>query len=314
MKSDLNALATFALVAEERSFRAAAERSGVTRSAVSQTIRRLEEGMGVALLRRTTRSVSLTEAGERLLARIAPALADMRAAIDEAGTIDETPRGRLRLAVASIAERFLSGDFLARFAEAFPRVQLDITVTDEEFDIVAEGYDAGVRLGEVIEQDMIAVPIAGDQRQLAVCSPAYRDRFGVPSHPRDLAAHRCIGWRPRPSSSPYRWEFAEAGQAFSVAVDPEITTNDMALMIKLAVAGAGITFGMEESFRPAIARGELIPILEEYCPYFAGFYLYYPSRRLVAPKLRALIDHVRQGRSPPAPVGPAGFEPATWPL
>lgn len=314
MKSDLNALATFALVAEERSFRAAAERSGVTRSAVSQTIRRLEEGMGVALLRRTMRSVSLTEAGERLLARIAPALADMRAAIDEAGTIDETPRGRLRLAVASIAERFLSGDFLARFAEAFPRVQLDITVTDEEFDIVAEGYDAGVRLGEVIEQDMIAVPIAGDERQLAVCSPAYRDRFGVPSHPRDLAAHRCIGWRPRPSSSPYRWEFAEAGQAFSVAVDPEITTNDMALMIKLAVAGAGITFGMEESFRPAIARGELIPILEEYCPYFAGFYLYYPSRRLVAPKLRTLIDHVRQGRSPPAPVGPAGFEPATWPL
>ena len=314
MKSDLNALATFALVAEERSFRAAAERSGVTRSAVSQTIRRLEEGMGVALLRRTMRSVSLTEAGERLLARIAPALADMRAAIDEAGTIDETPRGRLRLAVASIAERFLSGDFLARFAEAFPRVQHDITVTDEEFDIAAEGYDAGVRLGEVIEQDMIAVPIAGDERQLAVCSPAYRDRFGVPSHPRDLAAHRCIGWRPRPSSSPYRWEFAEAGQAFSVAVDPEITTNDMALMIKLAVAGAGITFGMEESFRPAIARGELIPILEEYCPYFAGFYLYYPSRRLVAPKLRTLIDHVRQGRSPPAPVGPAGFEPATWPL
>lgn len=296
MRPDLNALVIFALVAEERSFRAAAERSGVTRSAVSQTIRRLEESMSVALLRRTTRSVSLTEAGESLLTRIRPALAEMQAAIDEAGSLGGTPKGRLRLAVSSIAERFLSGAFLAGFAETVPQVQLDITVTDEEFDIVAEGYDAGVRLGEVIEQDMIAVPIAGDERQLAVCSPGYRDRFGIPSHPRELTAHRCIGWRPTPTSAPYRWEFAEAGKEFSVAVEPEITTNDMALMIKLAVAGAGITFGMEESFRREIDRGELIPILEEYCPYFSCFYLYYPGRRNMAPKLRALVDHIRRGR------------------
>lgn len=129
-------------------------------------------------------------------------------------------------------------------------------MTDEEFDIVAAGYDAGVRLGEVIEQDMIAVVIGGEERQLAVCAPSYRQRFGVPEHPRELAAHRCIGWRPGPKLPPYRWEFAEDGKEFSVAVAPEITTSDMALMIKLAVAGAGITFGMEESFRPAIARGE----------------------------------------------------------
>lgn len=296
MRPDLNALVIFALVAEERSFRAAAERSGVTRSAVSQTIRRLEESMSVALLRRTTRSVSLTEAGESLLTRIRPALAEMQAAIDEAGSLGGPPKGRLRLAVSSIAERFLSGAFLAGFAETVPQVQLDITVTDEEFDIVAEGYDAGVRLGEVIEQDMIAVPIAGDERQLAVCSPGYRDRFGIPSHPRELTTHRCIGWRPTPTSAPYRWEFAEAGKEFSVAVEPEITTNDMALMIKLAVAGAGITFGMEESFRREIDRGELIPILEEYCPYFSCFYLYYPGRRNMAPKLRALVDHIRRGR------------------
>ncbi|UIJ71856.1 LysR family transcriptional regulator [Aurantimonas sp. HBX-1] len=296
MQLDLNAIAVFAIVAEERNFRAAADRLGVTRSAVSQTIRRMEESLGVALVRRTTRSVSLTEAGEQLHAEIAPAVGDIRAALDEATLLPGRPRGRLRLAVSSIAEHFLSGPYLAAFAEAHPEVALDITVTDEEFDIVAEGFDAGVRLGEVIEQDMIAVPVAGDERQLAVCAPSYRARFGVPSHPSELATHACIGWRPAPKSAPYRWEFAEAGKEFRVEVAPRITTNDMALMIRLAVAGSGITFGMEASFRPLIERGELVPVLEEFCPYFAGFYLYYPSRRNVAPKLRALIDHVQQRR------------------
>ncbi|CAN7187582.1 LysR family transcriptional regulator [Bosea sp. LjRoot90] len=293
MEMELNALAVFALVAEERSFRGAAGRIGVTRSAVSQTIRKLEERLGIALVQRTTRSVSLTEAGERLLADLAPALFDLRAAVEATRDLRAGPRGRLRLAVSSIAERFLSGPFLSSFAAANPEVELDITVTDEEFDIVAAGYDAGVRLGEVIEQDMIAVVIGGEERQLPVCAASYRERFGVPEHPRELAAHRCIGWRPGPKLPPYRWEFAEDGKEFSVAVAPEITTSDMALMIKLAVAGAGITFGMEESFRPAIARGELEPLLQEYCPYFAGFYLYYPSRRAAAPKLRALVDHLR---------------------
>ncbi|CCV04699.1 Transcriptional regulator, LysR family [Mesorhizobium metallidurans STM 2683] len=294
MLPDVNALVVFALVAEQRNFRAAADRLGVSRSAVSQTIRRLEESLGIALLRRTTRSVSLTEAGERLHAEVGPAIADMRAALDAAQSLRDRPRGQLRLAVSSIAERFLSGSFLATFSEANPEIQLDVTVTDDEFDIVVEGYDAGVRLGEVIEQDMIAVPVAGDERQLAVCSPAYRDRFGLPWHPTQLAAHRCIGWRPGPKAAPYRWEFAEHGKEFRVAVAPEITTNDMALMIKMTVAGAGITFGMEESFRPFIERGELVPVLEDYCPRFSGFYLYYPSRRNIAPKLRALIDHLKR--------------------
>lgn len=293
METDLNALAVFALVAEEKSFRGAADRLGVTRSAVSQTMRRLEESVGIALVRRTTRSVSLTEAGERLYAETAPALADMRAALEATGTLKGRARGRLRLAVSSIAERFLAGPFLAGFLTANPDVALDVTVTDEAFDIVAQGYDAGVRLGEVIEQDMIAVPVAGDERQLAVCAPLYAKRFGVPGHPRDLASHACIGWRPSPKVAPYRWEFAERGKEFSVDVAPRVATNDMALMIKLAVAGAGITFGMEESFRAAIKRRELVPILERYCPYFAGFYLYYPSRRNIAPKLRVLIDHLQ---------------------
>ncbi|GAA0577521.1 LysR family transcriptional regulator [Caenispirillum bisanense] len=298
MQPDLNALAVFVLVAEERNFRAAADRLGVTRSAVSQTIRRLEESLGIALVRRTTRSVSLTEAGEALHAEVAPAVADVRAALERTAVLTGHPRGRLRLAVSSIAERFLSGPFLAEFVEAYPEVGLDITVTDEEFDIVAEGFDAGVRLGEVIEQDMIAAPVGGNERQLAVCAPSYRDRFGVPSHPAELASHACIGWRRTPKAAPYRWEFAEGGAEFSVAVAPRVTTNDLALMIKLATAGAGITFGMEENFRPYIGRGELLPILEDYCPFFAGFYLYYPSRRYVAPKLRVLVDHLRRQRWP----------------
>ncbi len=293
MTADFNALAVFALVAEEKSFRAAADRLGVTRSAVSQTIRRLEEGLGIALVSRTTRSVALTEAGERLYADAAPALSDMQTALDAAANLRGRPRGRLQLAVSSIAESFLSGPLLASFAEENPEVKLHITVTDEEFDIVAEGYDAGVRLGEVIAQDMIAVPVSGDQRQLAVASPDYVERFGRPEHPRDLANHRCIGWRRAAGLAAYRWEFSEDGREFSVSVPDTVTTTDMALMVKLAVAGAGISFGMEESFRPTIARGELVPLLEEFSPRFPGFYLYYPSRRNLAPKLRAFVDHLR---------------------
>ncbi len=296
MPSDLNALATFALVAEQRSFRAAAERMGVTRSAVSQTIRKLEETMGIALVQRTTRSVSLTEAGERLYLHAAPALAGLEAAVEAAGNLGSRPRGKLRLAVSSIAESFLSGPLLASFAEKNPETTLHVTVTDEEFDIVAEGYDAGVRLGEVIAQDMIAVPVSGEQRQLAVASPDHLKQFGTPSHPSELATRRCIGWRAAAHVAPYRWEFAEGGKEFSVAVADTITTTDMALMIRLAVAGAGITFGMEDSFRPYLERGELVTVLEEFCPRFPGFYLYYPSRRNMAPKLRALLDHLRQHR------------------
>jgi DNA-binding transcriptional LysR family regulator len=297
MGIDFNALAVLVLVAEERSFRAAADRLGLTRSAVSQTVMRIEGALGIALVQRTTRSVSLTEAGERLIASLAPAMADIRTAIEETGSLRGRPRGQLRLAVSSIAERFLAGPLLAGFAAAHPEIQLDVTVTDEAFDIVAAGYDAGVRLGEVIAQDMIAVPVSGEQRQSVVCSPAYFAQHGVPAHPRELVSHRCIGWRPAPKVAPYRWEFEEAGREFAIDVAPEITTNDKLLMLALAVAGAGITFGMEESFRPAVERGELVSILEAYCPHFAGFYLYYPNRRNMAPKLRALIEHLRSNRA-----------------
>ncbi len=296
METDLAGIFVFVTVAEARSFRVASERLGVTRSAVSQTIRRLEERMGVALVQRTTRSVSLTEAGERLYQAVRPALSEVSTAIESLGEMRDRPSGTLRLTVSSIAERFLSGAVLAGFLAAYPDIRLDISVSDEEFDIVAEGFDAGVRLGEVIEQDMIAVPVSEEQRQMVVGSPEYVARHGAPRHPRDLAVHSCIGWRPNPHVAPYRWEFTENGRDFDVAVDPRVTTNDMRVMIRLARSGAGLTFGMEETFRHYIARGELVPLLEEFCPPFPGFYLYFPNRRNLPLKLRVLVDHLRWKR------------------
>jgi DNA-binding transcriptional LysR family regulator len=293
MRADLKLASVFLAVAEARSFRVAADRLGVTHSAVSQAIRKLEDRMGVLLIQRTTRSVSLTEAGMRLYQHTAPAIAEIELAMDSVQDRDAQPTGLLRLAVSSIAERFISGPLLARFANAYPDVQVDLTVTDDEFDIVAEGYDAGVRLGEVIEQDMIAVPVSGDQRQLVVAAPSYLERFGTPTSPYELSRHCCIGWRPAPGVAPYRWEFEHDGREFDVAVNPRITTNDMGVMVRTACAGGGLTFGMEETFRPYLDRGELVSLMEDYLPPFPGFFLYFADRRNLPPKLRALIDHVR---------------------
>lgn len=292
MEPDLNLLRLFQAVAESHNFRAAADRLGVTRSAVSQAVRKLEDGLGVALVQRSTRSVRLTEAGQRLHRQVAGPLSTLSAALDEAGG-DASPRGVLKLAVTSIAEPFLGGQLVASFAQAHPGITLDVTVTDEEFDIVAAGFDAGVRLGEVIEQDMVAVPLGGPQRELAVAAPAYIAAHGTPAHPRELVRHRCIGWRRRPDVAPHRWEFVEDGRPFDVQVDPRVTTNDLSLMINAALAGGGITFGIEACFRPWLERGELVPLLQDYLPPFPGFFLYYPDRRHAPPKLRALVDHVR---------------------
>lgn len=297
MKVDLNLLPLFLAVAEEHSFSAAAARLGVTRSAVSQGIRRLEDTFETLLVMRTTRSVNLTEAGERLRNALSLPLANIEAAFEEIAP-DSAPRGLLRIAVTSIAEEFLSGPLLASFAAANPGVTIDVLVSDEEFDIVAAGYDAGVRLGEVIEKDMIAVPLTGPQREMVVASPSWLAANSAPRHPRELVRHRCIGWRPSPDVAPYRWEFEEAGVPFDVAIDPQITTNDLRLMLNIALAGGGITFAPQETFRPYIESGQLVSILDEYLPNFPGFYLYFPQRRNMAPKLRALIEHIRQWRQP----------------
>lgn len=295
MKIDLNLLPLFLAVAEEPNFRAAADRLGVTRSAVSQGVRRLEDAFGTQLVSRTTRSVHLTEAGERLHDALSRPLSDIGTALEHVAA-ENAPRGLLRIAATSIAEQFLSGPLIASFAAANPGVTIDVTVTDEEFDIVAAGFDAGVRLGEVIEQDMIAIPLTGDQRETVVAAPAYLAAHGVPAHPRELVHHRCIGWRPAPNVAPYRWEFEENGIPFDVAVEPQITTNDLRLMLRTALAGGGITFATQETFRPFVETGELVPLLSDFLPPFPGFFLYFPQRRNMAPKMRALIEHARRWR------------------
>ncbi|CAM4391775.1 MULTISPECIES: LysR substrate-binding domain-containing protein [Enterobacteriaceae] len=199
----------------------------------------------------------------------------------------------LRLAISSIAERIIDGRMLASFIAAYPHVELDITITDEAFDIVEQGFDAGVQLGEVIARDMIAVPVSAMQRQIAVASPAYLAQYGIPQHPQELLKHRCIGWRKSPGVSPYRWEFAEQGREFDVDVNPQLTTNDMGVMIRTVCAGGGISFGMEETYVPFIARGELVTLLDEWLPTFPGFDLYFSGGKHMPPRLRTFIDHVR---------------------
>ncbi|QGZ65937.1 LysR family transcriptional regulator [Paraburkholderia acidisoli] len=283
----------FMAVAETLSFRRAGERLGVTRPAVSQAVARLEARVGVPLFQRTTRTVRLTVAGERLFASLAPARATLVETLTAIGDEQGEPRGTIRLVVSSIAESVMRGESLARFIERHPGIALDVFVTDDEFDIFREGYDAGVRLGEVIEADMIAVPVSRPQRQIAVAAPHYCARRGTPAHPRELPEFDCIGWRPAPDTAPYRWEFAESGRPFDVAVQPRTTTNDMRVMIHTAVAGAGITFGMAETFAPWLARGELVTVLDAFCPVIPGFYLYFPGGNKVSAKLRALIDCLR---------------------
>ena len=307
MTDDLNGMAVFVAVADAKGFRAAGERLGVTASAVSQALRKLEERVGVALVRRTTRSVRLTEAGDRLYAAVRPALDEVRTAVAALGEMSDEPRGTLRLHVSTAADAVLAGPFLAGFLAEHPQVMLDVAVSDATLDIVAEGYDAGIQLGEVIDRDMIAVPLSGDIRLVVVGAPAYFARRGSPTHPRDLVEHDCINWHATPHDPPYRWEFTEGGRDFSVAVRTRVLTTDPALLARLARAGAGLTMLYEAQARDDVARGELVPVLEEYSAPFPGFYLYYPQRRHASPALRALVDSLRRARdrTPPRPKSPA---------
>ena len=294
MNDDFEGITVFLAIAAARNFRIAAELLGVTRSAVSQALQRLEDRVGVALVQRTTRSVRLTEAGERFHETVCRAARQVGEAIESVREVQTKPSGLLKIAVSSIAERFISGKMLAGFMQAYPDLHLDITITDAEFDIVAAGFDAGVRLGEVLEQDMLAVPVSGTQQQCAVASPQYLERHPTPQHPRDLTDHVCIGWRPRPDAAPYRWEFTENGRDFEFAVGPAFTTNDMGMMIRMACAGAGVTFGMIETFEPYFERGQLTPLLQKFCPPFDGFHLYYPKRHRQPLKLKVLVEYIAE--------------------
>jgi DNA-binding transcriptional LysR family regulator len=193
----------------------------------------------------------------------------------------------------------LNGRLLADFLAGYPHVQLDFFVSDEPLDIVAKGYDAGIRLGEVIDQDMVAVPISGDLRLVVVGAPAYFSRRRAPKHPRDLVEHECINWHPTAEAPPYRWEFTERGRDFSVGVRARVLTTEPALIVRLARVGAGLAMVYESQVRDDIARGDLVAVLEEFSTPFPGFYLYYPQRRQASPALRAFIDHLRESRRQP---------------
>jgi DNA-binding transcriptional LysR family regulator len=296
----MNGVPEFVAVVEAKGFRAAGRQLGVSGTALSKALRQLEQRLGVTLLLRTTRSVRLTEAGERFYTASRQALDALQAAAAAVGELADEPRGMLRLNISSGAEGFLRGPALAGFLRAYPEVRLDIIVDEDVSDIVAAGYDAGIRLGEVIEQDMIAVPASGPQRLVVVGSAAYFARHPWPEHPRDLAGHACISWRPRPDAPPYRWEFTEpGGHDFSVEVPARVVANNFSLMMRLVTAGLGLTIGMEDGVQPYVDRGEAVPVLQEYCPPFPGYYLYYPQRRQASPALRALIEYllrIRQAR------------------
>jgi DNA-binding transcriptional LysR family regulator len=297
MDDELEGMTVFVAVAEAGSLRAAGDRLGISGSAIGQTLRKLEERLGVTLVQRTTRSLRLTAGGEQLYASVRPALAEVRAAVAAVGELGDAPRGTLRLLVSSGADLLLAGPLLAGFLAEHPHVGLDVAVGDTPVDIVAAGYDAGVQLGEVIDRDMIAVPVAGELRMIVVGAPAYFSRHPKPEHPRDLANHVCLNWHPAPEAPPYRWEFTEAGRDFAVAVVARVLSTDPLFNLRLVHAGAGLTIAPEPRVRDAVARGELVRVLDEFSTPFPGYYLYYPQRRHASPALRALVEYLRRARS-----------------
>ncbi len=297
MTDDLNAMSVFVAVAEAKGFRAAGLRMGVSASAVSQSLRKLEERLGIVLVQRTTRSVHLTEAGERLFASVRPALEEVRAAVAAVGELSAQPRGTLRVVVSTGAEPFLRDRVLAGFLAAHPHVRLDLDVSNGISDIVAAGYDAGIQLGEVIDKDMIAVPVSGDIRLVVVGAPAYFAKHPKPKHPRDLVAHECVNWHATPDAPAYRWEFTADRRDLAVSVPTRVLTTDPVLLVRMARAGVGLAILYEDQVREEVAKGELVPVLEEFSTPFPGFYLYYPQRRQASALLRALIEHLRAAQS-----------------
>lgn len=290
---ELNALSAFLAVAENRSFTKAAKRLGVSTSALSHAMRGLEERIGVRLLARTTRSVSPTEAGEQLLSHLRPALGDIRAALDEIAGLRDRPAGRVRLLVSPLAAQMVLAPKLAPFAERYPDVVLDITTAGENrVDIVAAGFDAGIRLGEFIEADMIAVRVSADQRAAIVAAPRYFASRPKPRSPRDLTSHRCINFR-HAANEIYRWEFEKGARSLAVGVGGPLVVNDAETLIRATIAGVGLAFMLEEHAAAHLASGALVRVLEDWCPPFAGYFLYYPSRRQQPAALSALVDMLR---------------------
>ena len=292
VRDELSLLSAFLVVAENRSFTQAAKRLDVSTSSLSHAIRRLEEQLGVRLLARTTRSVVPTDAGEQLIARLRPALGDIRGALDQISTLRDQPAGRVRLLVPRLAAATVLAPKLGQFARQYPDVVLDVTTDDNRVDLVAAGFDAGIDFGEFIQQNMIAVRVSRDQRPVIVGSPDYFASHPKPESPHDLTNHRCINFR-HGSAGIYRWEFDKGKQSLTVAVNGPLIVDDLELVIRAAVDGVGLAFMSEEHAAAHLASGAFVRVLDDWCAPYPGFFLYYPSRRQQPAALVALIDTLR---------------------
>lgn len=296
--ADFADLDAFTAVARARGFRAAAALRNVSASSLSEAVRRLETRLGVRLLNRTTRSVTPTEAGQKLLERLSPALADVALALDEVNAFRDSPTGTLRLNVATIVARVVMPRLLPRFLAAHPGVSVEIIAEDSFIDVLAAGFDAGVRYDERLEKDMIAVPLSGPQRFVTAGSPAYFAAHGRPAHPRDLLDHACIRHR-FASGVSYAWEFERDGQVIRIDPPGRLVSSSPDLELAACEAGVGLLTTFEDFLSAGVAAGRLETVLDDWQQPFSGPYLYYPSRRHMPAPLRAFVDFIKAERMGP---------------
>ncbi len=289
---NLTHLAAFAAVARHRSFRRAGAELALSTSAVSYAIRALEERLGVGLFHRTTRSVSLTEAGQRLMERLQPALGQVSDALEEMNQFRATPAGLLRINAARAAVPTQLSPRLADFLRAHADVRIEVTENDGLVDIVAEGFDAGVRLHEFVPEDMVAVPLGPPLRGMIVASPAYLAQHETPQHPRDLLRHQCVRFR-FASGHLYKWQFERGEESLEIDVQGRITLSEQTTILRAVLDGLGIAYVLEDAARPWLDSGQLVSMLEDWSPPFPGFVLYYPRQRQMTSALRAFVDLLR---------------------
>ena len=292
-RDDLVDLNAFMAVADERSFTRAAARLATSQSALSHAMRRLEARVGVRLLTRTTRSVAATDAGERLLATLRPSLELIETELASIGALRTTPAGTIRLTASQHAVDTILWPVLARLLPEHPDVQVELSVDSGFADIVAQRFDAGVRLGEALAKDMVAVRIGPDLRMAVVGSPAYLAERPPPAKPQDLSAHRCINLRLVSGGGLYAWELEKDGREVRVRVDGQLAFDNIDMITRAAEAGFGLAFVMENQVAAQIADGRLVRVLEDWCPPFAGYHLYYPSRRQPSAAFALLVDALR---------------------
>lgn len=292
-REELADLMAFLSVAEERSFTRAAAKLGTSQSALSYTIRRLEARLGIRLLTRTTRSVSPTEAGERLLRTLGPAFGEIDAELSALSEFREKPAGTIRITTGQHAANSILWPTLQKLLPDYPDIKVEIVVDSGLTDIVAERYDAGVRLGEQVAKDMIAVRIGPDMRMAVVATPSYFATRPRPKRPQDLVGHRCINLRLPTSGGIYAWEFEKDARELKVRVEGPLVFNDLALILDAALAGIGMAYLPEDQVQPYLTDGRLMRVLADWCPPFSGYHLYYPSRRQPTPAFSVLADALR---------------------